>query len=95
MHLRVSNPRLSSSQALAALRRRLNRAIGSFDRVKHEYLHALRSAVEVEDIELSCAAGRSSGDHVFRSTLRPPRTGTYAKLKDKAEYWWKVSMWNI
>lgn len=44
----------------------------------------------MEDIELSCAAGRSSGDHVFRSTLRPPRTGTYAKAKDKAEYWWKV-----
>lgn len=27
---------------------------------------------------------------MFRSTLRPPRTGTYAKAKDKAEYWWKV-----
>jgi hypothetical protein len=58
--------------------------------VKHEFVQALHEAIEVEDIELSRAAGQSSGDHTFRSTLRPPRTGRYAKLKDKAEYWWKA-----
>jgi hypothetical protein len=84
------HPLLRAPQALAALRRRLNRAIGTFDRVKHEFVQALHEAIEVEDIELSRAAGQSSGDHTFRSTLRPPRTGRYAKLKDKAEYWWKA-----
>lgn len=77
-------------QALAALRRRLKRALGTFDRVKHEYVTAVYEAIEVEDIVQSRAAGRTSGDHTFRSTLRPPRTGRYAGLKSKAEYWWKV-----
>ena len=57
-------------------------------------MHALREAIEVEDIVLSAAAGKSTGDHTFRSTLRPPRTGTYARFKDKAEYWWKVRTLN-
>jgi hypothetical protein len=80
----------AARQALAALRRRLNRAIGTFDRTKHEFVQALLEAVEVEDIVLSRAAGKSSGLHTFRSTLRPPRTGRFASFKDKAEYWWKV-----
>ncbi len=58
--------------------------------MKHEFVQAVHDAIEVEDIELSRVAADSTGERTFRSTLRPPRTDRYAKLKDKAEYWWKA-----
>lgn len=75
--------------ALASLRRRLNRALNSFDRVKHEYVQAVTEAMEVADIVACREVGRTGGEKAFRSSLRPPRTGSSAKLKDAAEYWWK------
>jgi len=78
------------AQALAALRRRLNRAIGAFDRTKHQFKQSLADAIEVDDVVLSITASAAGGDRVFRSTLRPQRAGRHALAKDKAEYWWKV-----
>jgi hypothetical protein len=49
-------------------------------------MQAVADAVEVGDI-VGCL---TSGETKFRSSLRPPRTGRHAELKDKVEYQWKV-----
>ena len=77
-------------QALANLRCRLNRALIAFERVKYEYMQAVTVAIEVSDIVDCRLAGRSGGDHKFRSSLRPPRSGPNAALKDRLEYQWKA-----
>ena len=76
-------------QALALLRRRLNRAIGAYDRYKREYYLTVYEAIETEDVLLSRATGRSTNDRRFRSTLSAPRTGPHAAKLDQLEWWWK------
>lgn len=77
-------------QALALLRRRLKRALGAYERYKHEYYLIVYEAIETEDILLSRATGKSTGDRRFRSTLNAPRTGPRAALYDQIEWWWKA-----
>lgn len=73
------------------MRSRLNRALIAFERVKYEYMQAVTVAIEVSDIVDCRLAGRSGGgDQKFRSSLRPPRTGPNAALKDRLEYQWKA-----
>ena len=83
---------LARAQALALLRRRLNRALGAYDRYKHEYYLTVFEAIETEDVLLSRATGQSTRDRRFRSTMHAPRTGKYASLLDQAEWWWKVCL---
>jgi len=58
--------------------------------VKHEFNSAVVVAIEVGDIVDCRTAGRTGGDQKFRSSLRPPRIGPNAALKDRLEYQWKV-----
>lgn len=80
----------ASSQALASLRRRLNRAFNTFERAKYEFVQSVILAIDVGDIAVCRDAGRTSGERKFKSSLRPPRTGPRADLKDRLEYYWKV-----
>lgn len=75
--------------ALASLRRRLNRALVAFDRVKAEYVAGVVFAIEVGDVVACREAARAGGDTLYRSSLRPPRTGPHARLLDAAEYVWR------
>lgn len=74
------------------MRRRLNRAFNTFERAKFEFVQAVVMAIEVGDIVACRTAGRTNGDRKFKSSLRPPRTGPKAEIKDRLEYYWKVSM---
>lgn len=87
---RPASPLRTAPQALALLRRRLKRALGAYERYKHEYYLIVYEAIETEDILLSRATGRSTGDRRFRSTLNAPRTGPRAAMYDQAEWWWKA-----
>ena len=78
------------SQALASLRRRLNRAFNTFERAKFEFVQSVILAIDVHDIVVCRDAGRTNGDRKFKSSLRPPRTGPRADMKDRLEYYWKV-----
>ena len=86
----LSPPRCPPSQALASLRRRLNRAFNTFERAKFEFVQSVILAIDVHDIAVCRDAGRTNGDRKFKSSLRPPRTGPRADMKDRLEYYWKV-----
>ena len=77
-------------KALAALRRRLNRAFNTFERARYMFVQSVVLAIEVGDIASCRTAGRMNGDRKFKSSLRPPRTGPKAEIKDRLEYYWKV-----
>jgi hypothetical protein len=54
------------------------------------FVQSVVLAIEVGDIASCRTAGRMNGDRKFKSSLRPPRTGPKAEIKDRLEYYWKV-----
>jgi hypothetical protein len=78
-------------KSMAALRRRLRKAQSAYNRYKSDYNSYVWEALELEETVKNIQRGSDSNGR-FISSIRPPRTGPFADVLDRAEYVWRCQL---